>query len=58
MHQLQRLHKVEGRLCLACYNEKKGVQNVVAAEPAQKLEKAGGLTLKDRNFRYNMIKGV
>lgn len=47
--------KYDGGLCLACYNKKK---NGSAEFPQQtKFVKEGGLTEKDRNYRYNMIKG-
>lgn len=42
--------KQEGWLCLDCYNKKKGAQ--AAAE-----EKEGGLSSREYNYRYNMIKG-
>ncbi len=49
--------KYEGGLCLDCYNEKKSGKKVALAKPAERAEKEGGLTDKDRNYRYNMIKG-
>lgn len=47
--------KYEGGLCLDCYTKKKSGAKEVA--PPARSEKEGGLTEKDRNYRYNMIKG-
>lgn len=47
--------KFEGGLCLDCYNKKKGGSKEATA--SVRTEKEGGLTDKDRNYRYNMIKG-
>lgn len=50
--------KFEGGLCLKCYTEKKN-----GSIPEQKKvvgdnnEETAGLSEKDRNYRYNMIKG-
>lgn len=41
--------KQEGWLCLDCYNKKKGA--------AKSDEPEGGLSAKERNYRYGMIKG-
>lgn len=48
--------KYEGGLCLDCYNEKKNGKKE-ATSPIRNVEKEGGLSDKDRNYRYNMIKG-
>lgn len=47
--------KQEGWVCLACYNKKKSGSKV--SDPPAKSEKEGGLSERDRNYRYNMIKG-
>ncbi|MFZ1694501.1 MAG: hypothetical protein WAT74_14995, partial [Flavobacteriales bacterium] len=49
--------KYEGGLCLDCYNAKKNGKKETGPEPAKKAEKEGGLTDKERSFRYGMIKG-
>jgi hypothetical protein len=49
--------KYEGGLCFECYNEKKNGKMEAVAQPKKKVEKEGGLSNKDRNYRYNMIKG-
>lgn len=49
--------KYEGGLCLDCYNAKKNGKKETGPEPAKKAEKEGGLTDKERSFRFGMIKG-
>lgn len=46
--------KFNGGLCASCYS-KKNNKNIVVAEKHE--EPVGGLTDKERNFRYGMIKG-
>ena len=48
--------KYEGGLCLDCYRKKNGTKET-AHEPEYKAEKPSGLSDKERNFRYGMIKG-
>lgn len=45
--------KYEGGLCLDCYNKKKSGGKDAVKGPVQE----GGLTDKERSFRYGMIKG-
>jgi len=48
--------KFEGGLCYSCYKaETKHQQATAVAEPEE--ENSNGLSNKDRNYRYNMIKG-
>jgi hypothetical protein len=45
--------KFNGGLCFDCYNGKKVVETISNSE----FEDSVGLTSKERNYRYNMIKG-
>lgn len=47
--------KQEGWVCLDCYTKKKGPSKETGVPTSA--EKEGGLSDKDRNYRYNMIKG-
>ena len=47
--------KQEGWVCLDCYNKKKAPPKETGVNASA--EKEGGLSDKDRNYRYNMIKG-
>jgi len=53
--------KFEGGLCLKCYNEKKigGTNVALTMEKSSdyKIADAEGLSDRERNYRYNMIKG-
>lgn len=51
--------KFEGGLCLKCYNTKKSGDTigVVKIDVSQKFEAAQGLSDKESEYRYNMIKG-
>ena len=46
--------KFNGGLCLKCYNEKNRSNNATSNSDDEEIE---GLSDKDRNFRYGMIKG-
>ncbi len=49
--------KFEGGLCYSCYKAENNNQNATAvAEPVEGND-SNGLSDKDRNYRYNMIKG-
>jgi hypothetical protein len=48
--------KYEGGLCHDCYRKKNGTKEA-KAETVKKAEPSNGLTDKERNFRYGMIKG-
>lgn len=51
--------KYEGGLCIKCYNEKKAAISDVALgiDKSKGYEAKEGLSSKEHNFRYNMIKG-
>lgn len=46
--------KFNGGLCLKCYNEKNSFNNATSNSDDEEIS---GLSDKDRNFRYGMIKG-
>ena len=48
--------KYEGGLCLDCYSKKRN-GGKEAPLATTRFEKEGGLGDKERNYRYNMIKG-
>lgn len=52
--------KYNGGLCYKCYKAQNGNKEVPVAEddePFDEVEENGGLSDRDRNYRYNMIKG-
>jgi hypothetical protein len=48
--------KFDGGLCLKCYNEKKTKSLSVKEAPNETIE-AAGITDRNKNYHYNMIKG-
>jgi len=51
--------KFNGGLCYSCYKKDKSTDNSNAKNKSKQIDKTQnkGLTEKDRNYRYNMIKG-
>lgn len=49
--------KFNGGLCIKCYKRKSNTEEKVDKETGEITEQKVGLSDKDRNYRYNMIKG-
>ena len=49
--------KFEGELCYSCYKAENNHQKSTAVAAPEEKNDSSGLSDKDRNYRYNMIKG-